>query len=62
MNIINYKYINRLHFVPFIDNNCIIELISEESLNDIYNIFFSYFTKIKYYENLQSISFDKNFF
>ena len=63
INTILYPYINELHFTLF-SNSSFDEkfMFSDLPIKDLYSIFITYFLTIKYYQNIQKISFGDEFF
>ena len=60
INDIIYPYINQLHFNLFDEVNELF-MFNNLPINEIYNIFVTYFITIKYYENIKKISFGDEF-
>ena len=60
INNITYPYINQLHFNLFDEVNELF-MFYNLPINDIYNMFITYFITIKNYENIKKISFGDEF-
>ena len=60
INNITYPYIKQLHFNLFDEFNELF-MFYNLPINDIYNIFVTYFITIKHYENIRKISFGDEF-